>query len=201
MNKLKACLKEAYRDRLIAENLSDFVRGFKPAESNREYLTFEELESLANTQCMYPVLKAAFIFSCLTGIRWSDIHRLTWLNLRHSDKRGYELSFSQKKTGGKEYLPISEQAEHAEKLAKSGMQVYQDTQLAKNKQALSEIMGNDWQKTVDSSLLDSVGYDITHFDSKTPISGTNKFLIHVGDYSLEWIGQEGTLLTFKITKT
>ena len=110
LNKLKACLKEAYRDRLIAENLSDFVRGFKPAESNREYLTFEELESLATTQCMYPVLKAAFIFSCLTGIRWSDIHRLTWLNLRHSDKRGYELSFNQKKTGGKEYLPISEQA-------------------------------------------------------------------------------------------
>jgi len=110
LNKLKACLKEAYRDRLIPENLSDFIRGFKQAESNREYLTFEELEILAATQCMYPIVKAAFIFSCLTGIRWSDIQGLTWSNLRHSDKRGYELSFSQKKTGGKEYLPISEQA-------------------------------------------------------------------------------------------
>jgi len=110
LNKLKACLKEAYRDRLISENLSDFIRGFKQADSNREYLTFEELETLATTQCMYPIVKAAFIFSCLTGIRWSDIQGLTWSNLRHSDKRGYELSFSQKKTGGKEYLPISEQA-------------------------------------------------------------------------------------------
>jgi hypothetical protein len=92
-------------------------------------------------------------------------------------------------------------AEHAEKLAKAGMQVYANDQLEKNKQALSEIMGSDRQKAVDSMSLDSVGYDISHFDSKTPISGTNKFLIHVGDYTLEWIKQEETLLTFKISKT
>jgi len=92
-------------------------------------------------------------------------------------------------------------AEHAEKLAKAGMKVYPDDQLEKNKQVLSEIMGFDWQKTVDSTCLDNFGYDISHFDSKSPISGTNKFLIHVGQYSLEWIKQEGTILTFKITKT
>ncbi len=92
-------------------------------------------------------------------------------------------------------------AEHAEKLAKAGMQVYADDQLEKNKKALSEIMGSDRQKTVDSTRLDNIGYDISHFDSKTPISGTNKFLIHVGDYILEWIKQEGNILTFKITKT
>jgi hypothetical protein len=91
-------------------------------------------------------------------------------------------------------------AEHAEKLAKAGMKVYPDDQLEKNKQALSEIMGTDWQKTVDSAHLDNVGYDITHFDTRSPISDTNKFLIHVGDYILEWIKQEGTILTFKITK-
>ena len=110
LNKLKACLKLAYKEKLIRENLSDYIKGFKQGEPNREYLTFEEIEMLAATECMYPVLKRAFIFSCLTGIRWSDIQRLTWENLRHSDKRGYELSFRQQKTGGKEYLPISEQA-------------------------------------------------------------------------------------------
>jgi len=91
-------------------------------------------------------------------------------------------------------------AERVTELAKAGMKVYQDTALDKNKQALSEIMGSEWQKTVDSTLLDNIGYEITHFDSKAPINGTNKFLIHVGDYTLEWIGQEGTVLTFKITK-
>jgi integrase len=110
LNKFKACLKLAYKEKLINENLSDYIKGFKQGEPNREYLTFEEIEQLAATDCMYPVLKNAFIFSCLTGIRWSDIQRLTWDNLRFSEKRGYELSFRQQKTGGKEYLPISDQA-------------------------------------------------------------------------------------------
>lgn len=91
-------------------------------------------------------------------------------------------------------------AERVTELAKAGMKVYQDTALDRNKQALFQIMGSDWQKTVDSTLLDNAGYEVTHFDSKTPIIGTNKFLIHIGNYTLEWIGQEGTVLTFKITK-
>jgi integrase len=110
LNKFKACLKLAFKERLINENVADFIKGFKQDESNREYLTFEEIQKLIKTKCMYPVLKRAFLFSCLTGIRWGDIQSLIWLNLRHSEKRGYELSFRQHKTGGKEYLPISEQA-------------------------------------------------------------------------------------------
>lgn len=110
LNKFKACLKLAYKERLIHENISDFVASFKQGETNREYLSFEEVQKLIETDCMYPILKNAFLFSCLTGIRWSDIQRLNWVNLRQSDKRGYELSFRQQKTGGKEYLPINEQA-------------------------------------------------------------------------------------------
>lgn len=110
LNKLKACLKLAYKEKFIQDNLSDFIKGFKQGEPNREYLTFEEIQMLVETECMSPVLKNAFLFSCLTGIRWSDIHKLTWGSLRFSEKRGYELSYRQQKTGGKEYLPISEQA-------------------------------------------------------------------------------------------
>jgi integrase len=110
LNKFKACLRLAYREKFITENLADYIKGFKQSDPDREYLTFEEVEQLVATKCMYPVLKNAFIFSCLTGIRWSDVQRLTWENLRYSEKRGYELSFRQQKTGGKEYLPISEQA-------------------------------------------------------------------------------------------
>ena len=42
----------------------------KPAhveDVHREYLTFDELQRLAKTECPYPVLKDAFLFSCLTG--------------------------------------------------------------------------------------------------------------------------------------
>jgi integrase len=76
LNKLKACLKLAYKERLISENVSEFIKGFKQGEANREYLTFEEIQKLIETDCMYPVLKNAFLFSCLTGIRWSDIQQI-----------------------------------------------------------------------------------------------------------------------------
>ncbi len=101
----------------------------------------------------------------------------------------------------KKMLSEKRLAERVTELAKTGMKVYSDAQLEKNKQALQIIMGSAWHKLVDSILLDGVGYEISHFDSKTPINGTDKFLIHIGDFTLEWVGQEGTVLTFKIFKT
>jgi len=61
-------------------------------------------------------------------------------------------------------------------------------------------MGSYEQKTVESTLLDLHGYDIHYFDSKIPINGTTNFLIHVGNFTLEWIRPEGTILYFKITR-
>jgi integrase len=119
LNKFKASLKIAYKEKLIHDNLSDFIPGFRQAETHREYLTFDEIQALVDTECDYPEIKRAFLFSCLTGLRYSDIARLTWSCLRHTDKRGYELSYRQKKTGGKEYLPLSEQA--VEMMGERGM--------------------------------------------------------------------------------
>ena len=51
-----------------------------------------------------------------------------------------------------------------------------------------------------SSLLDNFDFDINYFDYRTPINGTNKFLIHIGEFTLEWIGEDGTNLIFKITR-
>ena len=47
----------------------------------------------------YPVLKNAFIFSCLTGLRWSDIDKLTWSEVRDEDT-GSRIICRQKKTDG-----------------------------------------------------------------------------------------------------
>ena len=55
-------------------------------------------------------MKTAFIFSCLTGLRWSDINKLLWSEVQHSNDNGYYIRFRQKKTKGAETLPISEQA-------------------------------------------------------------------------------------------
>src|SRR5690606_17343220 len=77
-NKFKACLRSAFDDGYISINYAARVKAFEQAESQREYLTFEELQALVNTDCKYQVLKKAFIFSCLVGLRWSDINNLIW---------------------------------------------------------------------------------------------------------------------------
>lgn len=61
-NKFKACLRSAFDDGYLAINYANKVKGFEQAESQREYLTFNELQNLVNTPCKYPILKNAFIF-------------------------------------------------------------------------------------------------------------------------------------------
>lgn len=61
-------------------------------------------------ECELPELKKAFLFSALTGLRWSDIEKLKWSEIQHSNDYGYYIRFRQKKTKGAETQPISEQA-------------------------------------------------------------------------------------------
>ena len=91
-------------------------------------------------------------------------------------------------------------AERVVELSKTGMSVREETPLEKNNHALTLIMGSDEQKTVEGTLLDLHGYDICYFNSRTAINEGNNFLIHVGDFTLDRIGQKGTVLTFKITR-
>jgi len=46
------------------------------------FLTLDELKSLVNTSCDNEKLKRAFIFSCLTGLRWSDVYKLQWSEIK-----------------------------------------------------------------------------------------------------------------------
>jgi integrase len=109
-SKFKAALKQAYKKGLIDSDLSTRIDGIRAPEAQREYLTFEELQKLANTPCKVPMLKNAAIFSALTGLRFSDISKLVWGEVQYSELEGHFLQFRQKKTKGVEVLPISEQA-------------------------------------------------------------------------------------------
>ena len=109
-SKLRACINKAFEDRIIPTNPLRGVEGFKKAETERAYLTIEEVRKVAKTPCKYHVLKRAFIFSCLTGIRKSDIEKMTWGEVQtFGDYK--RIVFKQKKTGGQEYLDINKQAE------------------------------------------------------------------------------------------
>lgn len=109
-NKVKATLKQAYKDGILQADLNAKIAPIKQAETRRQYLTIEELNKLVKTPCNNDLLKRAALFSALTGLRFSDIQKLVWSELEFIEGEGYFLNFSQKKTKGVEYYPISEQA-------------------------------------------------------------------------------------------
>ena len=109
-NKVKAALKQAYKDGILQYDLNAKISPIKTAETRREYLTLDELNKLAKTHCNNDLLKRAALFSALTGLRFSDIQKMTWSELEYINEQGYFLNFNQKKTKGVEVLPISEQA-------------------------------------------------------------------------------------------
>ena len=108
-NKFRACLNQAVDEDIILKNPAHSVCIPKVVESQREYLTLDELKELVKTECRYEILKRAFLFSCLTGLRWSDIQNLKWSEVQYFEGRG-RIVFHQQKTKGIQYLDISEQA-------------------------------------------------------------------------------------------
>ena len=109
-NKVKAALKQAYKDGIIQEDLNAKVQPITAEETRKEFLTIEELNSLVKTPCNNLILKCAALFSALTGLRFSDIQKMTWRMVELVNGEGYFLNFKQKKTKGIEVYPISEQA-------------------------------------------------------------------------------------------
>ena len=109
-NKLKATLKQAYKDGYLPSDLNGKIQPVKQAETQRNFLTIEELNSLVKTECNNSLLKRAALFSALTGLRFSDIKNLVWGELEYIEGNGYFIQFKQQKTKGVEMMPISEQA-------------------------------------------------------------------------------------------
>jgi len=105
----KAALKQAFVDGYLTVDLSAKIKGIQDQESRREYLTIDELNTLAATPCERDVLKRAALFSALTGLRHCDIQKLQWQEIS-IDGNQAKLNFTQQKTKGIEYTPISEQA-------------------------------------------------------------------------------------------
>jgi integrase len=109
-NKFKAALKQAYKDGYLQADLNAKIKTIKQEETQRNFLTIKELNSLAKTECNNPLLKRAALFSALTGLRFSDIKKLVWGELEYIEGNGHFIKFKQQKTKGVEMMPISEQA-------------------------------------------------------------------------------------------
>ena len=107
--KFKALMNRAVKDKIIAENPCDEVDGINGEQSERVFLTIDELRRMIGVECRNPVAKRAFLFSCLTGLRKSDVQRLTWGEISRVGDF-WRITFRQKKTGGLLYLDISDEA-------------------------------------------------------------------------------------------
>ncbi|GHV04972.1 tyrosine recombinase [Bacteroidia bacterium] len=105
----KAGLKQAFIDGYLTIDLSAKIKGIQEQETRREFLTVEELNILAATPCEQDTMKRAALFSALTGLRHCDIQKMKWKEIQIDGDQA-RLNFTQQKTKGVEYMPISAQA-------------------------------------------------------------------------------------------
>lgn len=106
----KAMLAIAYKNKMIRENLNDFLEPIKYTNPRREFLTLPEVKLLVKTPCAIPILKRASLFSILTGLRVSDILNLTWDNIVEDSFGGYSLRLCTQKTQTEATLPLNKDA-------------------------------------------------------------------------------------------
>ena len=109
---LRTAINRAYKEGIITVNPTkefDFASKERQEPSRREYLTLDELKTLINTECRHEIVKRAFLFSCLCGLRVSDIRKLRWCDLQRSGGR-VRIEITMQKTKEPLYLPISDEA-------------------------------------------------------------------------------------------
>jgi integrase len=112
-NKLNTALKRAKKNGIISDNPLEFVDNKekpKAKSGTREYLTIEEVKKLIKTDCDDDHVKRSFLFCCLTGLRFSDVFRITWGNFQTNNFGTKELKFSMKKGDKPIIIQISEAA-------------------------------------------------------------------------------------------
>ena len=114
VNILKSVLREAVRQGLLDQNPFDRLPlsyRVKAQYKERTALTQEELIKLSETPCNTPELKEAFLLSCITGLRKSDILSLSINDIEKRDDT-YYIYKKMKKTQRWLRLPLPEEAHH-----------------------------------------------------------------------------------------
>jgi len=109
-NKLKATLKQAYKDGYLATDLNAKIECIEPQEIIKQTLTIEELNTLAKAECKYPQLKIYVLFSALTGMPFKEMQNLKWGQVEVSESFGIRIKMIRQKTGKAYQINISEQA-------------------------------------------------------------------------------------------
>ena len=114
VNIVTAALTKAVNEGIIERNpFKQLEAKEKPKkdESTREFLTIDELKLLMATPCRLEIVKHAFLFSCFTGLRYSDVKSLLWSEIHTAaDGKTRYFEHQQVKTKKNVTVPLSEEA-------------------------------------------------------------------------------------------
>lgn len=105
-------LNAAVRDDIIPENPMKLLtadQGIKVPESQRQFLTIEEIKLLTATPCKREDVKMAYLFACYCGLRISDVRSIKWSDII-KDGDNYLVGVIMQKTRKPIYIPLSKQA-------------------------------------------------------------------------------------------
>ena len=107
--KYRLVWKEIVKESIVGKNPTDDIKIPKPIHKERVYLTKDEIKLLVDTPLVQENLKKFFLLSCFTGLRHSDIKRLTWANYIEENDTKY-LSFIVAKTKTPLKIPLKKDA-------------------------------------------------------------------------------------------
>ena len=101
-------IRNAYRRKLMRTNVLDFVeKKVTGTAKKKDVLTIEEIKLLHKTHSGSVTVKNAFLFSCVTGLRFGDVKVLKW---KHLDINNKMLTLVQSKTKKEVTVPMNDTA-------------------------------------------------------------------------------------------
>jgi integrase len=108
-NIFRVVINKAIREGKIKTDVLRNVSAIQNQETNREYLTEDEINLLLKTPCKDNQIKAACMFSLVTGFRSGDIKNLKWKDLKYDNNLGWYIPIKQEKTEGfiNNYIPAN----------------------------------------------------------------------------------------------
>jgi integrase len=107
---VRLALRKAARDNILIKNPAGGVKGLPEPEADLVFLSVEEIQKLADTGIsggLGAEIRRAFLFSCYTGLRISDIKSI---RRRDIEKNPRQIIKRQKKTRSPVYIPLTETA-------------------------------------------------------------------------------------------
>ncbi|MCO5285999.1 MAG: site-specific integrase [Chitinophagaceae bacterium] len=80
--RFKKMMKRAYKENMMIKNVAADVPTIVGKARKKDTLTPDEIKLLWNTPTESDQVKKAFLFCCMTGLRWCDVSMLKWHNIQ-----------------------------------------------------------------------------------------------------------------------